>query len=119
MLACAETPPTIDWQTYDPHGNYDDMVSGPGRPRDVARSVAAYLASLGTEEIRARQKAAEVAIEEMGITFTVYGEGANIDRAWPFDIIPRIIEAREWTRVEAGLRQRLQALNLFIADVYA
>ena len=54
----------------------------------------------------------------MGITFTVYGDGANIDREWPFDIIPRTILNKEWQRIELGLKQRLQALNLFITDVY-
>jgi uncharacterized circularly permuted ATP-grasp superfamily protein len=54
----------------------------------------------------------------MGISFTVYTEGGNIDRAWPFDIIPRIIELSEWRRIEDGLKQRLTALNLFINDVY-
>ncbi len=109
---------TIDWESYDPNGFYDDMMTGPGHPRDVGRVVARYLASLSTEEIRSRQEAAEAAIEEMGITFTVYSEGSNIDRAWPFDIIPRIISAREWAHTEAGLRQRLRALNLFIGDLY-
>ncbi len=109
---------TIDWESYDPNGFYDDMMSGPGHPRDVGRVVARYLASLSTEEVRSRQEAAEAAIQAMGITFTVYGEGSNIDRAWPFDIIPRIIAAREWARMEAGLRQRLRALNLFIGDLY-
>ncbi|MGD8678444.1 MAG: circularly permuted type 2 ATP-grasp protein, partial [Chromatiales bacterium] len=60
----------------------------------------------------------EIAIREMGISFTVYTEGGNIDRAWPFDIIPRIIELSEWRRIEDGLKQRLTALNLFINDVY-
>ena len=54
----------------------------------------------------------------MGISFTVYSEEGNIDRAWPFDIIPRTIDAREWRVIEKGLKQRLTALNLFISDVY-
>ena len=55
----------------------------------------------------------------MGITFTVYSQqGGSIDRAWPFDIIPRIIAKAEWELIEAGLKQRVQALNLFIDDVY-
>lgn len=70
------------------------------------------------EEIRARQRAAELAVKTMGITFTVYHEGTNIDRAWPYDIIPRTIAGRDWDRVEAGLVQRLTALNLFIDDLY-
>ena len=54
----------------------------------------------------------------MGITFTVYSDGENIDRAWPMDIIPRVIDANDWRQVEAGLKQRLRALNMFIDDVY-
>ena len=54
----------------------------------------------------------------MGITFTVYSEGQNIDRAWPFDIIPRVIPATEWAKIERGLTQRLTALNHFIDDIY-
>ncbi|NBR30326.1 MAG: circularly permuted type 2 ATP-grasp protein, partial [Betaproteobacteria bacterium] len=52
------------------------------------------------------------------ITFTIYSDGSNIDRAWPFDIIPRVMAAEEWRRVDAGLRQRLMALNMFINDLY-
>ena len=109
---------TIDWKNYDPGPFYDEMISSPGHPRAVARHVAKYLRSLSTEEIRARQEAADAAIEEMGITFTVYSEGSNIDRAWPFDIIPRIISAKEWAKTEAGLAQRVRALNMFIDDLY-
>jgi uncharacterized circularly permuted ATP-grasp superfamily protein len=74
--------------------------------------------SLGARELAERQADAERAIVEMGITFTVYTEGQNIDRAWPFDVIPRTIEATEWVRVERGLIQRLTALNRFIDDLY-
>jgi uncharacterized circularly permuted ATP-grasp superfamily protein len=62
--------------------------------------------------------AAELAIKEMGISFTVYSDGTNIDRAWPFDIVPRIIPARDWRKVSRGLAQRTRALNCFIQDVY-
>ena len=54
----------------------------------------------------------------MGISFTVYSEAGNIDRAWPFDVIPRVISTQEWNAVSRGLTQRLQALNLFIDDLY-
>jgi hypothetical protein len=70
------------------------------------------------DELAARRAAAEVAIREMGISFTVYSEAGNIDRAWPFDLIPRVITAREWAKVRRGLEQRSRALNLFINDVY-
>jgi uncharacterized circularly permuted ATP-grasp superfamily protein len=65
-----------------------------------------------------RQNLAELDILGMGITFTVYSDGRGTDRAWPFDIIPRIIEAAEWRRIEAGLVQRLGVLNRFIDDLY-
>ncbi|MFP4160521.1 MAG: circularly permuted type 2 ATP-grasp protein [Ectothiorhodospira sp.] len=108
----------IDWKRYDPGGFYDELMAAPGQPRPAARTLTTYLASLGETEIQERRLAAEHAILEMGISFTVYTEGGNIDRAWPFDIIPRIIPLDEWTRVEQGLRQRLTALNRFIDDLY-
>ena len=64
------------------------------------------------------RNAAELAIREMGISFTVYSDGANIDRAWPLDIVPRIIPARDWRKISSGLAQRTRALNCFIHDVY-
>ena len=108
----------INWNRYDPGELYDELISTPGNPRTASRSLAKYLGSLSAQELNRRQRAAELAIEEMGITFTVYSEGENIDRAWPFDIIPRVIAAREWQRLEEGLIQRLTALNLFIHDLY-
>ncbi|MGH8659730.1 MAG: circularly permuted type 2 ATP-grasp protein, partial [Gammaproteobacteria bacterium] len=108
----------IYWKTYNPAGFYDELISSPGNPRRHARSLVKYLASLSEEEIGARKRAAELAIKTMGITFTVYSEGANIDREWPFDIIPRVIPEKEWKTVQAGLQQRLVALNRFIDDVY-
>ncbi|MDJ0959002.1 MAG: circularly permuted type 2 ATP-grasp protein, partial [Arenicellales bacterium] len=108
----------INWNRYDPGDFHDELISTPGNPRTASRSLAKYLGSLSAQELNRRQRAAELAIEEMGITFTVYSEGENIDRAWPFDIIPRVIAAREWQRLEEGLIQRLTALNLFIDDLY-
>jgi uncharacterized circularly permuted ATP-grasp superfamily protein len=94
------------------------MITSGGRARPHARAVTRYLSSLSPRQLAMRQAAAERAIVEMGVTFTVYSDGENIDRPWPFDIIPRTIAASEWARVEEGLRQRLTALNLFIDDVY-
>jgi uncharacterized circularly permuted ATP-grasp superfamily protein len=65
-----------------------------------------------------RVKESEIEILERGITFTVYSDAGNIDRAWPFDIIPRVIAKREWDRTERGLIQRINALNHFIQDIY-
>jgi uncharacterized circularly permuted ATP-grasp superfamily protein len=92
----------------------------PDRPGDRGRrAVVAVVGDVVQRDVdRHRQAAAEQAILEMGITFTVYSEGQNIDRAWPLDIIPRVIDGAEWDRIERGLEQRLTALNLFIDDVY-
>ncbi|MEJ2138554.1 MAG: circularly permuted type 2 ATP-grasp protein [Gammaproteobacteria bacterium] len=109
---------TLDWAHYDPAGFYDELVDAAGRPRTAAEEVARYLASLSPKRLRARQTASERAILEMGVTFTVYTEGQNIDRAWPFDIIPRTLDGHEWDKTEAGLKQRLRALNMFIHDIY-
>ena len=109
----------IDWSSYRPGTCHDELVAGDGQLRPAASPLGEYLASLESLELQLRQQAAERAIVEMGVTFTVYSEGQNIDRAWPFDIIPRVLEAAEWRRVERGLAQRLRALNCFIGDVYA
>jgi len=97
---------------------WDELLDSEGRPRPAAAELLALVERIGVEELQARQAAAAADILTMGITFTVYSEGSNIDRAWPFDVIPRIIEAREWAAIECGLVQRLRALNLFIDDVY-
>jgi len=108
----------IDWKSYHPGDFYDELISSPGRPRKAARTLARYLASLKPEEIERRKASVLAAIKTMGISFTVYSDAGNIDREWPFDIIPRIITASEWNVTRAGLEQRLRALNLFINDVY-
>ena len=108
----------IDWKTYTTKGIFDELLARAGQPRSPARTLCNYLASLSPDDIKARKDAAELAIRVMGITFTVYSESGNIDRAWPFDIIPRIIERTEWERTQEGLMQRLRALNHFIQDVY-
>jgi uncharacterized circularly permuted ATP-grasp superfamily protein len=109
----------IRWKEYPTQGLYDELMRGGGRPREAARFLCQYLKRLSEDEIQARKAAAELAIRVMGITFTVYSQqGGSIDRAWPFDIIPRIIARSEWEGIEAGLKQRVQALNLFINDIY-
>jgi uncharacterized circularly permuted ATP-grasp superfamily protein len=108
-----------NWSTYPSAGFHDELVGPDGSPREAARALINYLSELGAEEIAVRQQAAEIAIRTMGITFTVYHEqNGSIDRAWPLDIIPRIISRKEWQRIEKGLIQRAAALNLFIDDVY-
>jgi uncharacterized circularly permuted ATP-grasp superfamily protein len=97
---------------------WDELVDSDGAPRAAAAALIAQLAALEHAELQQRQDLAEIDILVMGITFTVYSDGRGIDRAWPFDIIPRIIDASEWRRIESGLLQRLSAINLFIEDIY-
>ncbi|HCG87707.1 MAG TPA: hypothetical protein DE044_02015, partial [Alteromonas macleodii] len=97
---------------------YDELIDKNGKPRPHGAPLMDYLSQLSEEELKNAQDAAELVVKEMGITFTVYGEGSSIDRAWPIDIIPRIIPNKEWQRVEEGLKQRVKALNMFIDDLY-
>ncbi|SEM92359.1 circularly permuted type 2 ATP-grasp protein [Nitrosomonas marina] len=109
----------IRWGSYKVRNLYDELLRATGRPRSAAQALCSYLRTLKDSEIEEYKVAAESAIHVMGITFTVYNEEeGSIDRAWPFDMIPRIIDKREWLQVEAGLEQRVQALNLFIDDLY-
>ncbi|MER2493869.1 circularly permuted type 2 ATP-grasp protein [Catenovulum sediminis] len=109
---------SIDWKKYKNSPFYDELIQPSGEARRHSQQLAGFLASLNDEELSTARAAAELAIKEMGITFTVYGEGSTIDRAWPIDIVPRVIAKKEWDFVEAGLKQRVEALNLFINDLY-
>ncbi|MBF0461732.1 MAG: circularly permuted type 2 ATP-grasp protein [Magnetococcales bacterium] len=109
---------SIAWEHYPFTKSYDELLTPDLLPRAGAEGLYRYLSGLGEEELLARQRTAESTIVNMGITFTIYSQGDNIDRAWPFDIIPRLISCKEWQRVEQGLIQRLTALNLFISDLY-
>lgn len=109
----------IRWGSYKVKGLYDELIRVAGRPRPSAVELCQYLRNLSDREIEEYRSAAELAIGVMGITFTVYSEDeGTIDRAWPFDIIPRVIPRSEWVRVEQGLKQRVLALNRFIDDIY-
>ncbi len=103
---------------YPEGSSYDELLTAAGKPRPVARALLEHFEKLGPEALRQRQETADTAIRAMGITFTVYSEAGNIDRSWPFDIVPRTLPARQWRQIEAGLRQRLKALNHFIDDIY-
>lgn len=103
---------------YDTGGFFDEMFDAEGRPRPGNEAVVNRFTELSLEELRTRQQAAEKALLKMGITFSVYGDEQGTERIFPFDIVPRIIPQSEWVDMEAGLKQRVQALNLFIDDVY-
>ena len=106
------------WKDYSADEHYDELLTSAGNPRQIARNVAKLFSSCSAEELAEIKAAAELTIKDMGVTFTVYSEGENIDRSWPYDVIPRVISAREWASVSKGLIQRSRALNCFIDDVY-
>ncbi|WP_372741401.1 circularly permuted type 2 ATP-grasp protein [Neptunomonas sp.] len=109
---------SIDWNQYDPNNFFDELIGENGEARVSAERLVEHLASLDEGELEARRQMAEATIHEMGVSFTVYTEEGNIDRAWPFDIIPRTISKQQWETTAAGLKQRLKALNMFIGDLY-
>lgn len=109
---------SIACEDYKVGSAFDELIAPDGQPRPLARGLCDYISGLGENELLDRVAAVDAAIMTSGITFTVYTEAGNIDRAWPFDVVPRIIDAREWERVDRGLKQRLRALNLFISDIY-
>ncbi len=108
----------LDPSTYPRGAAFDELIDASGAPRPAARELFNHLSKLDKVALRERRATVDAAIMTMGITFTIYSEGENIDRAWPFDIIPRIMARDEWRRIEAGLKQRLSALNCFINDIY-
>lgn len=106
------------WENYQSQGFFDELITDKGTARPAARKLVNHFCRLDPAEMVSRGNAAELAIREMGISFTIYSQGQNIDRAWPFDIIPRLIKASDWAMVRQGLTQRSRALNAFINDVY-
>lgn len=111
-------PDQHSFDSYQTESFYDELIDGDGRPRPGSRSLVEMINSLTPGELRRRQEEIERALLRMGITFTVYGDDDGTERIFPFDIVPRIVEAYEWSHIEAGLKQRITALNLFIHDVY-
>jgi uncharacterized circularly permuted ATP-grasp superfamily protein len=103
---------------YDTGGFYDEMFQDGACPRDTARALIQFIDALPDGELLRRQRSAERALLNLGITFNVYGDSAGTERIFPFDLVPRIVSASEWQLIERGLKQRIHALNLFIDDVY-
>jgi uncharacterized circularly permuted ATP-grasp superfamily protein len=103
---------------YKVNGFYDEMLAASGRPRPAYRRLYEHLHQLGPRELARRHDLAMQMFRNHGITFAVYPDAQGMEKVFPFDIIPRVISAQTWTRLEAGLKQRLAALNLFLDDVY-
>ncbi|HXJ48797.1 MAG TPA: circularly permuted type 2 ATP-grasp protein [Candidatus Acidoferrum sp.] len=103
---------------YQSNGFYDEMLAAPGLPRPGYGRLYEQLNRLGPKELARRHGLAIQMFRNHGITFAVYPDAQGTEKVFPFDIIPRVISARTWRHLEAGLKQRLAALNLFLDDVY-
>jgi len=103
---------------YKPGLSYDEMFAAEGGVRPNYAALYARMSSLSAAELAHRQWTLEQSFLLQGITFTVYGGESATERIIPTDLFPRIIPGAEWARIEAGLAQRLKALNLFLADIY-
>ena len=103
---------------YDPGEFFDEMYEASGVVRPHYRSLVERLGTLPLPEFERRRAAVDLAFLRRGVTFTVYNDSEGTERIFPFDLIPRIIPAHEWARLEAGLIQRITALNLFLHDLY-
>jgi uncharacterized circularly permuted ATP-grasp superfamily protein len=101
-----------------PAGMFDEMFAAPGGPHPWCAPVAASLLAMDCAEIASLRAQAERMLLRMGVTFNVYGQTEGAERIFPFDPIPRIIDAATWQNLEAGLIQRVRALNAFVADIY-
>lgn len=97
---------------------FDEMFAADGTVRCHYAALAESLASLPAEELLRRQQACETSFLHQGITFTVYSDKQATERIFPTDLFPRIVTANEWAKIDAGLKQRIAALNLFLKDIY-
>lgn len=107
-------------EKYSSYDNvWDEMVGADQEIRSSYAEVIKYLRNETSEDLNKKEELAKRLFISQGITFTVYDSGEGIEKIFPFDIIPRIITSKEWKIIEAGIKQRLRALNLFLKDVYS
>src|SRR3954451_15800408 len=99
--------------TYDPNGFYCEMTRS-----NANHGIRDRLGALSVDDLKQRAAEAEAELHDLGITFTVYSDKDAIDRVLPFDVIPRVLSAREWEHIEQGVIQRVTALNLLLHDLY-
>ncbi|MBK8857767.1 MAG: circularly permuted type 2 ATP-grasp protein [Opitutaceae bacterium] len=111
-------PPGELFRPYDTREHFDEMLESDGRIRPHYGRFMERLDSLSAAEFKARQEAVDLSFLRQGVTFNVYGDAKGSERIFPFDLVPRIIPAREWEHLETGLIQRITALNLFLHDIY-
>lgn len=109
----------MPFDLYDPEEFYDELFITKGQPRSHCISSIEHMNRLGIEQLKQHRLTAEIALFKLGVTFNVYSDNRGVEKIFPFDIIPRIIAHSEWEHLETGLKQRIQALNLFLDDIYS
>ena len=106
------------FEVYDPEDFYDELFLAIGKPRSHCATLIQRMIELGGTQLEQQRQTAEIALFKLGVTFNVYSDNRGVEKIFPFDIIPRIIDGSEWLELERGLKQRIKALNLFLDDVY-
>ena len=103
--------------TLPPDHHYDEMLLSSGTVRPHYQPFDHWLHAQSPEALATKRAEADLLFHKVGITFAVYGDEAGAERLIPFDTVPRIVPASEWAMLEAGLRQRVTALNKFLWDI--
>ncbi|MFB5663861.1 circularly permuted type 2 ATP-grasp protein [Alteribacillus sp. HJP-4] len=106
------------FQTYDAKSFFDEMLDSDGRPKSQYQRFNQILDDFSIDELTEKNETAQLSFLRQGITFTVYSDEVGTERTMPFDFIPVIIPPRQWNRIESGMKQRVEALNMFLEDVY-
>ncbi|NNM56064.1 circularly permuted type 2 ATP-grasp protein [Acidocella sp.] len=106
------------WPEYDPGRYFCELTRKRADAGPVPDWLVERLGTIGLEALRARASAAETELIDLGVTFTVYSDATAIDRILPFDCIPRVLTAAEWSLLERACIQRVAALNAFLGDIY-
>jgi uncharacterized circularly permuted ATP-grasp superfamily protein len=105
-------------EQYAHDGFFDEMLGADGDVRQHYRIFRQLFQTLSSKEFESKRQSVDIAFLRQGITFNVYGDSAGTEKIFPFDLLPRIIPAKEWEMLERGLTQRITALNLFLHDIY-
>ena len=110
--------PNSLFSKYRPWSGYDEMFTAEGEVRPECKGLLDVFQQLDGDEFESRKSACDGYFLRQGITFNVYHDQQGTERIFPFDPVPRVLTSAEWEHLEAGLTQRIIALNLFLHDVY-
>ncbi len=106
------------WRYVPEEGHWDEALTPGGFPRRHWRELLVALGRMGAEQLTRRWRAGQHLIQANGITYNVYGDPQGKERPWKLDLIPLVIDAKEWEHVEQSIIQRATLLNAVLADLY-